>query len=191
MHFSSKTVTAIRACLIICILMQQVAMSAATWTLKSCIELDTASTSSSVKICGGCGCCELRESDESCSCCAHEQESETKQTSCCSSNDEKSRVSHSKAKSTPGKQSNQSSFAKSYGDVSHVCNCALNRAPKHPSESPSSSRNIRDQFVRKIDSTNSHVLPVHLERGSSYFVALPSVTPRPSYAQLSFCVWQL
>ena len=192
MRFSSKTVTAIKVCLIITLLMQQVAVSAVSFeTRKSCRVLDNASASASEKLCSGCGCCEIRESDEFCSCCAHEQESETKQTSCCSSRDEEYGVSHSNAKLSPGKRSAQSSFAESLGGASRGCSCALNRAPTLPPEPPLSSRNISEQLGRKIDTTNSPVLPVHREGGSSSFVVLPSVTPRPSYAQLAFCVWQI
>ena len=191
MRFPSKIETAIKACLIITLMMQQVALGAGIAPMgiagKSCSNSMEASVSehTATVLCSGCGCCEIDEADQYCSCCSAKEKPQPKKASCCSAGDvEEKHVSAAESRSQP-----KAVLEGSNGET-HGCTCIRNRAPTQPSKTPSSQRSIRDHLVRQPDAIDSRAILAHLER-HRYPVAPPISLSKFCCAQRALCIWQL
>ena len=190
MRFASKIATVIKACLIITLMMQQVAVGAGIAPMgvagKSCSNsMESVEAERAITVCSGCGCCEIDEADQYCSCCSEKEKPQPREASCCSAGDvEEKEGSAAESRSKP-----KTLLEASNGET-HGCTCVRNRAPTQPSKTPSSQRSIRDQLVRQPDAIDSRAVLAQSER-HSYPVAPPISLSKFCCAQRALCIWQL
>ncbi len=191
MRFASRFAFAVKACLIITMMTQQVVVSA--WNLpngrtQSMCELnDVATEDEDDVVCDGCGCCQVSQADEYCSCCDHAAQPAATDDECCDTD-------HDSAAQVAGDQSAMSHGHAMQGDrqlgLPRGCTCLRNQAPIPPSESPT-PRSGRDQVARQVISFATPTVVPDGSHGVHLFLLTRVAETPATFAQRTHCVWLL
>ena len=203
MRIGERSALALKACLILSLLCQQLAAGVAPIVHRAPIQTAYESVEETVETCGGCGCCELENGQSTCPCCTEVQEEE----SCCSEIEkadleasadvdfvaEESRdPSGVVGTSRSDKAIRSAEPTRNAISLSHSCNCVRDNNPATiPLDSPS-RRGERSQ------AKSVSALPTSVRSPCEILPACCRYSPESllghsssHYAQHTLCVWLL
>lgn len=158
MRIGERLRLAVKACLILSLLCQQ--LVASTVPMQP-LSLEHADKSDAVETCGGCGCCHLEVGQSSCPCCQEKQIPESQEADCCSATVSLEAVPVSSRPASSGQHAVEETFPEN-------CGCVCGRPLRSlPLDSPSRRA---DRSNAKSAGTLPRTCPVNVAE-------LPDVRP--------------
>lgn len=194
MRIGERSALALKACLILSLLCQQLAAGVAPIVHRAPIQTACETVDETVETCGGCGCCELENGQSTCPCCTEVPEEE----SCCSEIEKADLEASADVAAEESRDPSevvgiiQPAAARNATSQSHSCNCVRDNNPTTiPLDTPS-RRGERSQ------AKSVSAFPTSVRSPCEILPACCSYSPESSlghssshFAQHTLCVWLL